>query len=217
MSPSSPAPRAAGSPGCLARPTRPGSPGPRRYDGVAKTVQGGRGVRSRWLASRVSGGVIGVDPGLASTGYAVVVGSGTRLEVIALGTIRTSSRTPHPERLRTIHDGVAALAADHGVRAAAVESWFVHPVSRAAMGMAEARGAILVALARAAIDVTEYAPNSIKQAVTGQGGADKAQVRAMVRRLAGADPEGDHEADALAAAICHLSSAPLRGAIRRAR
>jgi crossover junction endodeoxyribonuclease RuvC len=163
------------------------------------------------------GGIIGVDPGLASTGYAVLTGSAARPRVLALGTIRTSPRTPHSERLRTIHDGVAALAAAHGVRAAAVESWFVHPVSRAAMGMAEARGAILVALARASIEVTEYAPNTIKQAVTGQGAAGKAQVRAMVRRLAAVDPEGDHAADALAAAICHLSSAPLRGAIRRAR
>jgi crossover junction endodeoxyribonuclease RuvC len=163
------------------------------------------------------GGVIGVDPGLASTGYAVVTGSGVRPRVLALGTIRTSPRAPHPERLRAIHDGVAALVAADEVTAAAVESWFVHPVSRAAMGMAEARGAILVALAGASIEVTEYAPNTIKQAVTGQGGAGKAQVRAMVRRLAGADPRGDHEADALAAAICHLSSAPLRGAIRRAR
>ena len=165
----------------------------------------------------MSGGVIGVDPGLASTGYAVVAGSGTRLEVIALGTIRTSPRTAHPERLRAIHDGIAALAAEHEVGAGAVESWFVHPVSRAAMGMAEARGAILVALAGVGVEVVEYAPNTIKQAVTGHGGAGKSQVRAMVERLAGVAPETDHAADALAAAICHLSSAPLRRAIRRAR
>jgi crossover junction endodeoxyribonuclease RuvC len=169
------------------------------------------------LAIPVSGGVIGVDPGLASTGYAVVTGGGSRMRVLALGTIRTSPRTPHPARLRAIHDGVAELAAAHAVSAAAVEAWFVHPVSRAAMGMAEARGAILVALAGASIEVAEYAPNTIKQAVTGQGGAGKGQVRAMVRRLAAAETRGDHEADALAAAICHLSSAPLRGAIRRAR
>ena len=91
--------------------------------------------------------------------------------MLALGTIRTSPRTPHPERLRAIHDGIAALAAAHEADAAAIESWFVHPVSRSAMGMAEARGAILVALAGAAVEVTEYAPNTIKQAVTGQGGA----------------------------------------------
>jgi crossover junction endodeoxyribonuclease RuvC len=100
---------------------------------------------------------------------------------------------------------------------AAVEAWFVHPVSRAAMGMAEARGAILVALARAGTRVVEYSPNEIKQAVTGHGGADKAQVRAMVGRLAGCGPASDHEADALAAAICHLHSAPLAAAVRRGR
>jgi len=65
--------------------------------------------------------------------------------------------------------------------------------------------------------VVKYSPNTIKQAVTGQGGADKAQVRAMVRVLARTTPETDHAADALAAAICHMSSSPLRGAIRRAR
>jgi crossover junction endodeoxyribonuclease RuvC len=161
--------------------------------------------------------VLGVDPGLASTGYAVLAGAASRVRVLALGTVRTSPRTAHAARLRAIHDEVAALAARHGVEAAAVEAWFVHPVSRSAMAMAEARGAILVALAGAGVEVAEYAPNTIKQAVTGQGGADKAQVRAMVRRLAGAEPDGDHAADALAAAICHLSSAPLRGAIRRAR
>ena len=161
--------------------------------------------------------VMGVDPGLASTGYAVIAGTPSRMEVLALGTLRTSSGAAHPERLRRIHDEVAALARAHPVEEAAVEAWFVHPVSRSAMAMAEARGAIMVALAGAGVEVAEYAPNTIKQAVTGQGGADKAQVRAMVRRLAGAEPGSDHAADALAAAICHLSSARLRGAIRRAR
>ena len=85
------------------------------------------------------------------------------------------------------------------------------------MAMAETRGAILVALAGAGVDVVEYSPNTIKQAVTGSGSADKGQMRAMVGRLTGARPETDHAADGLAAAICHMSSAPLRGAIRRAR
>jgi crossover junction endodeoxyribonuclease RuvC len=112
---------------------------------------------------------------------------------------------------------VAAALARHDVRAAAIEAWFVHPVSRAAMGMAEARGAILVALATGGVPVTEYTPNTIKQAVTGHGGAGKAQVRAMVLRLAGTDGGSDHAADALAAAICHASAAPLREAIRGRR
>jgi crossover junction endodeoxyribonuclease RuvC len=161
--------------------------------------------------------VIGVDPGLASTGYAVIVGPPSRPRAVALGTLRTSPRAPHAERLRDLHDGIAALVDAHGVEAAAIESWFIHPMSRAAMAMAEARGAIIVALALAGVDVVEYSPNTIKQSVTGSGGADKAQVRAMVRRITGAEPESDHAADALAAAVCHMSSAPLREAIRRAR
>jgi crossover junction endodeoxyribonuclease RuvC len=161
--------------------------------------------------------ILGIDPGLASTGYAVLAGSASRPRVLAVGTVRTSPRTSHPERLRAIHDAIGALVGAHAIGAAAVESWFVHPVSRSAMAMAEARGAILVALAGVGVEVVEYAPNTIKQAVTGHGGAGKAQVRAMVERLSGAVPESDHAADALAAAICHLSSAPLRGAIRRAR
>lgn len=161
--------------------------------------------------------VLGVDPGLASTGYAVVEGGPSRLRVVAAGTVRTSPRTGHPARLRAIHDVIAGLAAAHGPGSAVVESWFVHPVSRSAMAMAEARGAIMVALAGAGLDVVEYAPNTIKQAVTGHGGAGKDQVRAMVARLTGESAESDHAADAMAAAICHLSSAPVRGAIGRAR
>lgn len=167
--------------------------------------------------TRVDDMVIGIDPGLASTGYAVIAGPPSRPRVVAIGTVRTSPRTDHPLRLRALHDAIADLCCDNPVASAAVEAWFVHPVSRSAMGMAEARGAILVALAGAGVDVVEYSPNTIKQSVTGSGGADKAQVRTMVGRLTGAVPETDHAADALAAAICHMSSAPLRGAIRRAR
>lgn len=161
--------------------------------------------------------VLGIDPGLASTGFALLCGPPSRPRVVAIGTVRTSPRTAHPLRLRAIHDRVAELAGSHVIEAAAIEAWFVHPVSRSAMQMAEARGAILVALAGAGVEVVEYSPNTIKQSVTGSGSADKGQVRAMVRRLTGAEPETDHAADALAAAICHMSSAPLRGAIRRAR
>lgn len=167
--------------------------------------------------SEPAGLVLGVDPGLASTGYAVIGGPPSRPRVLVLDTVTTSPRTDHPVRLRTIHDRIAGLLETYAIESAAIEAWFVHPVSRAAMGMAEARGAILVALAGAGVEVAEYSPNTIKQSVTGSGSADKRQVRAMVGRLTGADPGTSHCADALAAAICHMSSAPLRGAIRRAR
>jgi crossover junction endodeoxyribonuclease RuvC len=136
---------------------------------------------------------------------------------IAWGVIRTRPATPHAERLRAIHDGVAELLAEHEIESAAIEDWFVHPVSRSAMGMAEARGAVQVAIAGAGVTVTQYSPNTIKQAVTGNGAADKGQVRAMVTRLARVEPGSDHAADALAAAICHLCGAPLAKAIRKAR
>ena len=161
--------------------------------------------------------ILGIDPGLASTGFAVVSGRVGRLTAVECGTLRTAPRMSQSERLLALHDGVCEILGRHEVAAAAIEAWFVHPVSRAAMGMAEARGAILVALARAALPVAEYAPNEVKQAVTGNGRAEKDQVRAMVGRLASGFAGGSHHAaDALAIAICHLHQAPLAAAIRRA-
>ncbi len=161
--------------------------------------------------------ILGIDPGLASTGYAVVERSGSRLRPVDWGVIHTEPAAPHATRLVEIYARVTDLIAAYSIEAAAIESWFVHPVSRAAMGMAESRGAILVAIAGAGIEIVEYSPNTIKQSVTGNGRADKVQVRAMVERLAGVDPGSDHAGDAMAAAICHLSGSALANAIRRAR
>lgn len=161
--------------------------------------------------------ILGIDPGLASTGWALVERDGSRLRVRDSGTLRTSPRTPHPERLRTLFEGVAGIVRGREVAGAAIESWFVHPVSKAAMGMAEARGAVIVAIAAAGIEVVEYPPTEIKLAVTGSGRAEKQQVRAMVTRLTGHAAEGDHAADAIAAAVCFLHREPLRAAIRKAQ
>jgi crossover junction endodeoxyribonuclease RuvC len=146
-----------------------------------------------------------------------VEGGPTRVTAVSWGVIRTKPATPHAERLRAIHDGVAELLAEHSVEGAAIEDWFIHAFSRSAMGMAEARGAVQVAIAGAGVAVTQYSPNTIKQSVTGNGSADKQQVRAMITRLTRIEPGSDHAADALAAAICHLCGAPLTQAIRRAR
>jgi crossover junction endodeoxyribonuclease RuvC len=161
--------------------------------------------------------ILGIDPGLASTGFAVVDRTAGRLHPVVWGVIRTAAADPHPERLLAIYTRVTELLETHDIEAAAIESWFVHPVSKAAMGMAESRGAVQVAIAQAGIALVEYSPNTIKQAVTGSGRADKTQVRAMVERLSGVDPGSDHAGDALAAAICHLSGSGLADAIRRAR
>ncbi len=161
--------------------------------------------------------ILGIDPGLANTGWALVERNASKLRVIDCGTFRTSPRTAHPERLRELFDAVNEIARRDGVEGAAVESWFIHPVSKAAMGMAEARGAVIAAVGVADVSVAEYPPTEIKLAVTGSGRADKNQVRAMVERLTGATPASDHAADAVAAAICHLHRAPLRAAIRRSQ
>jgi crossover junction endodeoxyribonuclease RuvC len=157
--------------------------------------------------------VIGVDPGLASTGWAVVEGRGSRLRAVAWGTLRTSPRTPQAERLLALNQGIAEVLAAHACASVAMEAWFIHAPSRAAMGMSAARGALMVAMARAGLAVVEYSPNAVKQAVTGNGRADKAQVRAMVSRLTGVDPGSDHAADAMAAAICHCAAGPLQAAV----
>ena len=161
--------------------------------------------------------VLGIDPGLASTGWALVARSGSSLRVLASGTLKTSPRTPHAERLHALFHGLSQVIAEHDVAGAAVESWFIHPVSKAAMGMAEARGALLVAIANAGLEVVEYPPTEIKLAVTGSGRADKDQVRTMVTRLAKHEAPSDHAADAIAAAICFLHREPLRAAIRKAQ
>jgi crossover junction endodeoxyribonuclease RuvC len=171
--------------------------------------------RGRRYAGRVI--ILGIDPGLASTGWALVERSGSRLRTVDCGTLRTSPRTPHAERLRSLFEGVTEVLGRGPVGGAAVESWYIHPVSKSAIGMAEARGAILVAIAAAGVAVVEYPPTEIKLAVTGTGRAEKDQVRAMVARLTGHDAAGDHAADAIAAAICFLHREPLRAAIRKAQ
>lgn len=157
--------------------------------------------------------VLGIDPGLANTGYGVVRRAGSRMQVLAHGTLRTGSSTPTEQRLLALHDGLVEVVGAHGPEVACIESFFVHPVSTAAMGMAAARGALLVACAQAGLSVAEYTPTAIKQGVTGNGRADKHQVRAMVARLTGVETGTDHAADAIAAAICHASAGPLRAAI----
>ncbi len=157
--------------------------------------------------------VLGIDPGLANTGYGVVRRAGSRMEVLDHGTLRTRPSTPTEERLLALHDGLAGVIAANDADVAAIEAFFVHPVSKAAMGMAAARGALLVACAHAGLTVAEYTPTAIKQAVTGNGRAGKDQMRAMVTRLTGIDADTDHSADAIAAAICHASAGPLQAAI----
>ena len=155
--------------------------------------------------------VLGIDPGTATTGYGVVEEVEGNLRPLAVGVIRTPAGQPLPVRLQLIYRGVRDLAAEWEPSAAAVEELFFSSNVRTAMSVGQARGVALLALADAGLTVAEYTPPAIKQAVTGYGNADKAQIQEMVRLLLGLEkvPRPDDAADALAVAICHLHSARL--------
>ena len=155
--------------------------------------------------------VLGIDPGTAACGYGVVSQTGDRLEAVDLGYWYTPASRRQELRLKTIHDTVAELIERHAPDAVAIEESFVGADARTALSVGQARGAVLVAAARAEVECAEYAPAHIKQAVCGYGRAEKAQVQRMVQailRLA-EPPASTHEADALAVAICHAMAPPL--------
>lgn len=155
--------------------------------------------------------VLGVDPGIAITGYGVVEEVEAVLKPLAFGAIRTPADRPLPIRLQLIYRGIRALTAKWQPSAAAVEELFFSSNVRTAINVGQARGVALLALADAGLPVAEYTPLEVKQAVTGYGGADKVQMQEMVRLLLGLPqvPRPDDAADALAVAICHLHSARL--------
>ena len=155
--------------------------------------------------------VLGIDPGTAITGYGLVEEVRGDLKLVAFGVIRTPADQPLPRRLQVIYRAVSDLAEEWEPEAAAVEELFFSRNVRTAMSVGQARGVALLALADAGLDVAEYTPLVIKQAVTGYGNADKAQMQEMVRLLLelAEVPRPDDAADALAVAICHLHSARL--------
>jgi crossover junction endodeoxyribonuclease RuvC len=155
--------------------------------------------------------VLGIDPGIAVTGYGVVEELRGELNPLAFGVIRTPADRSLPARLQLIYRGVRELAAEWKPTTAAVEELFFSRNVRTAMSVGQARGATLLALVDAGLAVAEYTPLAVKQAVTGYGSADKVQMQEMVRLLLGLAkiPRPDDAADALAVAICHLHSARL--------
>jgi crossover junction endodeoxyribonuclease RuvC len=148
--------------------------------------------------------VLGLDPGLAATGWGVIEASGNRLRHIAHGTVKTRATDPLAARLLALHDGLAAVITAHGCAAAAIEEVFVNANPQSTLKLGQARGVVMLAAARGGLPVTEYATRLVKKAIVGVGSADKAQVQAMVERLLpGVRVSGADAADALAVAIAH--------------
>jgi len=148
--------------------------------------------------------ILGIDPGLSTTGYGLVLLCEDRPQAVAYGALNIRKRRPLPERLRQIHDGIAAVIADWQPAEVAVEDFLVGNV-RAAVAIGEARAVVLLAAAQADLPAFQYQPAEVKQFVTSYGGSQKVQVQEMVRLLLGLDeaPEPTDAADALAVALCH--------------
>jgi len=146
--------------------------------------------------------ILGLDPSLTCTGWGIVRAEGSRLAHIANGQIATDARAPISERLHHLHDAVAAVIAAHAPDRAAVEEVFANKNPQSTLKLAQARGAVLSACGGASLPVAEHAARLVKKAVVGTGGAEKAQVQAMLKvLLPGAAIEGADAADALAVAI----------------
>lgn len=148
--------------------------------------------------------IIGLDPGLGTTGWGIVARSGSRISHVANGQIRTDPAAALAERLVTLDRELADVLLAHRPDAGAVEEVFVNTNPQSTLKLGQARGVCLLALARAGIRVSEYATRLVKKALVGTGGAEKSQVQAMLKvllpgvKLAGADA-----ADALAVAVAH--------------
>lgn len=161
--------------------------------------------------------ILGIDPGLANTGWGIVETRGSLCRARAYGCVTTKACEPIDQRLGRIFAEVSrAIEAYHPTQLA-IEKIFFGENTRSAIATAQARGAAIVACSQAGLEVGEYTPMQIKQAVVGTGAADKHQVIYMVRTVLELDhdPRPDHAADALAAAICHANLVRTRELSRR--
>lgn len=160
--------------------------------------------------------VLGIDPGLANTGYGVVASDrgpagDSRLLALDGGVIHTRAQLPPERRLAEIHAAVDALLDEHRPDAVALEELYFGQNVRTAFAVGQARGVVLLAAGQHGVACAGYTPQQVKGAVCGNGRAGKDQVARMVQALLGlsAQPRPDHAADALAVAVCHANCAPL--------
>jgi crossover junction endodeoxyribonuclease RuvC len=160
--------------------------------------------------------VLGVDPGLARLGLAVVGRDGRRPVLLWSETVQTPAGMPESLRLRCVADAVRAAILAHGPSSVAIERVAFNRNQVSALTVARATGAVMVVAADAGLPVDEYSPTEVKSVVTGAGDADKAQVRQALTRMHGLRdvPTQADAVDAVAIALTHLTGARLRAAAR---
>ncbi|RTL66310.1 MAG: crossover junction endodeoxyribonuclease RuvC [Hyphomicrobiales bacterium] len=150
--------------------------------------------------------ILGIDPGLRRTGWGIVEAEGSRLVYVASGLITSDAEDDLAYRLRSLHEGLRAVIAQHKPQEAAIEETFVNKDARATLKLGQARGIALLAPAQSGLRIAEYQPNVVKKTVTGTGHGEKGQIQAMIGfLLPKARFDSADEADALAIAICHAS------------
>jgi crossover junction endodeoxyribonuclease RuvC len=155
--------------------------------------------------------VLGIDPGVANTGYGVVAQQRGRLVALDGGVVETAPALDAGRRLAAIHDRVGALLDEYRPDAVALEDLYFGANARSAFAVGQARGVVMLAAGQRGVPCASYTPQQVKQAVCGTGRAAKEQVARMVCTVLGLpdDPLPDHATDALAVGVCHANHAPL--------
>lgn len=162
--------------------------------------------------------VLGIDPGLANTGYGVVARRDGRLMALDGGVIETSAELAFERRIAIVHERVQAILREHDCAAMALEELYFGANVRTAFAVGHARGVCMLAAGERGVPCFSYTPQRVKSAVCGNGRAQKDQVARMVKALLVLhdEPAADHASDALAVAICHCNGAPLADALELA-
>ena len=157
--------------------------------------------------------VLGIDPGLATTGWGLVrQDPDGRQVLLKCGAVLTQPKDAMPARLRLLSSELKSLIAAERPDEAAIEELFISKDSRSAASVGHGRGVALLALVEAGLPIGEYNPRQVKMSLTGSGAADKSQMQRMVQRLLNLKdiPRPDDAADAVAIALCHLNSRKMR-------
>ncbi len=156
--------------------------------------------------------IFGIDPGSARTGYGCVNTDGSRHALVTCGAITTKASSTFPEKLLVIHAGLTALLQECRPDAVAIENLFHAVNARSALKLGHARGVAMLAAVEAGVPIFEYTPAEVKRVVVGYGRAEKPQVQQMIKMMLGlAEAPSPHDAaDALAVAVCHIHSQPVR-------
>lgn len=162
--------------------------------------------------------VLGIDPGLANTGYGVVARMGGQFAALDGGVIETATGLPIEHRLASIAERIRAILGEHACAAVAIEELYFGQNVRTAFAVGHARGVTMLVAGEHGVPCFSYTPQKIKSSVCGHGRADKDQVARMVQTLLSLErvPASDHASDALAVALCHLNGVPLADALAKA-